>query len=179
VLELELFSHRNFAAGNLETLCVYAGLAILFFYLTIYLQQVAGYSALESGTATLPVTLAMFTQSRRFGALADRLGPRLFMGGGPLVAATEILPSPGSTGRSSRRRSTAPSPASPGSSGSPSSILACAALAAAGGAAGAIGIVNPKRTVEATKCAGGQLVGAPAPAAVGVSQGRGGSESRS
>jgi predicted MFS family arabinose efflux permease len=91
VLELELFSHRNFAAGNLETLCVYAGLAILFFYLTIYLQQVAGYSALESGTATLPVTLAMFTQSRRFGALADRLGPRLFMGGGPLVAATEIL----------------------------------------------------------------------------------------
>jgi predicted MFS family arabinose efflux permease len=90
MLELELFSHRNFAVGNLETLCMYAGLAI-FFYLTIYLQQVAGYSALDSGTATLPVTLVMFTLSRRFGALADRLGPRLFMGAGPLVAATGIL----------------------------------------------------------------------------------------
>jgi EmrB/QacA subfamily drug resistance transporter len=91
MLKLELFSHRNFAVGNLETLGMYAGLAILFFYLTIYLQQVAGYSALESGLTTLPVTIAMFALSRRFGALADRFGPRLFMGAGPLVAAAGIL----------------------------------------------------------------------------------------
>ena len=39
----------------------------------------------------LPVTLVMFALSRRFGALADRLGPRLFMGAGPLVAGLPLL----------------------------------------------------------------------------------------
>jgi EmrB/QacA subfamily drug resistance transporter len=91
MLKLELFTHRNFAVGNFETLAMYAGLSILFFFLTIYLQQVAGYSALRSGLTTLPVTLVMFALSRRVGALADRLGPRLFMGAGPLVAAAGIL----------------------------------------------------------------------------------------
>ena len=92
MLKLELFTHQNFALGNLETLSLYAGLGILFFYLTIYLQQVAGYSALRSGLTTLPVTLVMFALSRRFGALADRFGPRLFMGAGPLIAAAGLLP---------------------------------------------------------------------------------------
>ena len=91
MLDLDLFARRNFAVGNVETLSMYAGLAILFFFLTIYLQQVAGYSALQAGLATLPVTVVMFALSRRFGALADRLGPRLFMGGGPLIAAVGIL----------------------------------------------------------------------------------------
>jgi EmrB/QacA subfamily drug resistance transporter len=91
MLELGLFSRRNFAVGNAETLTMYAGLAILFFFLVIFLQQVAGYSALRSGLTTLPVTLVMFALSRRFGALADRLGPRLFMGGGPLIAAAGIV----------------------------------------------------------------------------------------
>ena len=54
MLKLELFTRRNFAVGNLETLTMYAGLSVLFFFLVIFLQQVAGYSALESGLATLP-----------------------------------------------------------------------------------------------------------------------------
>jgi predicted MFS family arabinose efflux permease len=91
MLKLELFARRNFAIGNLETFALYAGFAILFFFLVIYLQEVAGYTALESGLTTLPVTLVAFALSRRFGALADRLGPRLFMGVGPLVAAAGIL----------------------------------------------------------------------------------------
>jgi EmrB/QacA subfamily drug resistance transporter len=91
MLKLELFARRNFAVGNVETLAMYAGLAILFFFLVLFLQQVAGYSALESGLTTLPVTLIMFALSRRFGALADRYGPRLFMGAGPLLGAAGIL----------------------------------------------------------------------------------------
>ena len=91
MLELELFTRRNFAVGNVETFTMYAGLAILFFFLVIFLQQVAGYSALESGLTTLPVTLVMFALSRRFGALADRFGPRLFMGAGPIVGSVGIL----------------------------------------------------------------------------------------
>ena len=91
MVKLELFGYRNFSVGNAETLAVYGGIAILFFFLVIYLQQVAGYSALRSGLTTVPATLVMFALSRRFGALADRHGPRLFMGLGPLLAAGGIL----------------------------------------------------------------------------------------
>jgi EmrB/QacA subfamily drug resistance transporter len=91
MLELDLFARRNFAVGNAETLAMYGGLGILFFFLTIFLQEVAGYTALESGLAVVPVTLVVFALSRRFGALADRFGPRVFMGGGPLLASLGIL----------------------------------------------------------------------------------------
>jgi EmrB/QacA subfamily drug resistance transporter len=90
MLPLGLFRRRNFAIGNLETFTMYAGLGLLFFFLVLYLQQVAGYSALAAGTATIPVTVVMFTLSMRFGALADRHGPRFFMGVGPLVAAAGL-----------------------------------------------------------------------------------------
>jgi EmrB/QacA subfamily drug resistance transporter len=87
MLPLALFKRRNFAAGNLETFLMYGGLGLMFFFLVLFLQQVAGFSALEAGTSTIPVTACMFLLSMRFGALADRYGPRLFMGVGPLVAA--------------------------------------------------------------------------------------------
>ncbi len=91
MLPLGLFRRRNFSAGNIETFSMYAGLSILFFFLVLFLQQIGGYTPLQSGLATLPVTVIMFVLSRRFGALADRLGPRMFMGGGPLVAAVGLL----------------------------------------------------------------------------------------
>jgi EmrB/QacA subfamily drug resistance transporter len=236
MLKLELFSHRNFAIGNVETFSVYAGLAILFFYLTIYLQQVAGYSALESGLTTLPVTVVLFVLSRRFGALADRLGPRLFMGAGPLIAAagilllarvgrhvsyvTDLLPALlvfalGLTMTVSPLTATVLADANESDAGIASAvnnavarvagllgvsivgvvvaaalvgdtfaanqasvrgfhqvIVICAVLVAAGGITGTIGIVNPRRQVEAAQCSGGQLVGAPAPAAIASGQPR-------
>src|SRR3712207_5484690 len=66
---------------------MYGGLGVLFFMLVLFLQQVAGYSALAAGSTSLPVTLVMFVLSMRFGMLADRYGPRFFMGVGPLIAA--------------------------------------------------------------------------------------------
>jgi EmrB/QacA subfamily drug resistance transporter len=90
MLPLDLFRRRNFAVGNIETFSMYAGLGLLFFFLVLFLQQVAGYSALEAGTTTIPVTLVLFLLSTRFGALADRYGPRFFMGVGPLVAAVGL-----------------------------------------------------------------------------------------
>ena len=60
MLPLGLFRRRNFAIGNFETFVMYGGLGVLFFLLVLFLQQVAGYSALEAGTASLPVTLVMF-----------------------------------------------------------------------------------------------------------------------
>jgi EmrB/QacA subfamily drug resistance transporter len=90
MLTLELFRQRNFAVGNAATLGVYGGLSVVPFFLVLFLQQVAGYTPLQAGVTLLPVTVIMFALSRRFGALADRLGPRLFMGVGPLVAGVGI-----------------------------------------------------------------------------------------
>jgi EmrB/QacA subfamily drug resistance transporter len=91
MLPLGLFRRGNFSAGNIETFSMYAGLSILFFFLVLFMQQIGGYSPLNSGLAVLPVTIMMFFLSRRFGALADRFGPRFFMGAGPLVAAAGLL----------------------------------------------------------------------------------------
>jgi EmrB/QacA subfamily drug resistance transporter len=229
MLKLELFASRNFTVANLETLTMYAGLAILFFFLVIFLQQVAGYSALRSGLTTIPVTLTMFALSRRFGALADRYGPRLFMGAGPLIAAagillflrvgihtsylTDLLPgllvfSLGLSMTVAPLTATVLADANEGDAGIASAInnaiarvaalvgvsvigvvvasalvgdtftanaasvrafheavAICAALIAAGGLAGVFGITNPRRTVKAESCPGGQLVGSPQPAA--------------
>ena len=65
MLKLELFRKRNFTVGNIQTFSMYGGLGVLFFFLVIFLQQVAGYTALEAGLATLPTTLVMFLLSRR------------------------------------------------------------------------------------------------------------------
>jgi MFS family permease len=91
MLPLALFSRRNFTVTNIETLAMYAGLGMLFFFLVVFLQQTADYSALAAGTATLPVTLVMFALSGRFGGLADRHGPRFFLAAGPLIAAGGLL----------------------------------------------------------------------------------------
>ncbi|GAC1520832.1 MAG: hypothetical protein NVS2B6_04790 [Thermoleophilaceae bacterium] len=91
MLPLELFRSRNFAVGNLATLTMYAGLGGGLFFVGLFLQQVSGYSALEAGAAFLPLTALMFTLSRRWGALADRYGPHIFMGIGPIIAGTGLL----------------------------------------------------------------------------------------
>jgi predicted MFS family arabinose efflux permease len=91
MLPLTLFSRRNFAFANLETLTVYAGLSTLTFFLVLFVQQLDGYTALRSGLALIPITIVMFLLSPRFGRLSMRFGPRVFMGAGPLLAAAALL----------------------------------------------------------------------------------------
>jgi EmrB/QacA subfamily drug resistance transporter len=91
MLPPSIFRTRNFAVGNLVTLVVYAGLGAATFFVALFLQQVAGYSALEAGFALLPITLVLIALSRRFGELSARLGPRLFMGAGPLAGGIGLL----------------------------------------------------------------------------------------
>jgi EmrB/QacA subfamily drug resistance transporter len=90
MLPLDLFKRHNFTFGNIETFAMYGGLGLLFFFLVLFLQQVAGWSATAAGTTSIPVTLLMFALSTRFGMLADRYGPRFFMGVGPLVTAAGL-----------------------------------------------------------------------------------------
>jgi EmrB/QacA subfamily drug resistance transporter len=91
MLPLELFKRRNFAFANVETFAVYAGLSTLTFFLVLFLQQLDGYSALRAGVILVPISLVMFLLSPRVGRLSMRLGPRLFMGAGPLVAGAGVL----------------------------------------------------------------------------------------
>ena len=91
MLPLGLFRRRNFTFANVETLTVYAGLSTLTFFLVLFMQQLAGYSALKSGLALLPITVVMFFLSPRVGRLSMRIGPRYFMGVGPLIAAASLV----------------------------------------------------------------------------------------
>ncbi len=87
MLPLGLFADRRFSAANAATVSVYAGLGAATFFVALFLQQVAGYDATEGGLALVPLTLLMVTLSRRFGALAQRIGSRTLMTAGPLVMA--------------------------------------------------------------------------------------------
>lgn len=91
MLDLGLFRIRNFAVANLTTLAAYAGLIGGFFIAALFLQQVAGYSPLQAGLATTPVSVILFLLSPRFGRLASGTGPRLPMTAGPIVGGLGLL----------------------------------------------------------------------------------------
>ncbi|WP_342344046.1 MFS transporter [Agromyces archimandritae] len=91
MLPLSLFRARNFVVGNLSTFFVYAGFSLGPFAITIFLQEVAGFSATAAGLATLPPTVLMVLLGSVFGSWAGRIGPRLFMFAGPLLFAAGFL----------------------------------------------------------------------------------------
>jgi EmrB/QacA subfamily drug resistance transporter len=91
MLPLGLFRVRNFAVANASTLMTYAGLIGTTFFLTIYLQQVGGYSPIAAGFASTPVSLLMFFLSPRFGQFTAGVGPRLPMSVGPIVGGAGLL----------------------------------------------------------------------------------------
>ncbi len=91
MLPLSIFRSRQFSGANATTLAVYGAMGGAFFLLAIELQTVLDYSALEAGSALLPVTLLMLAFSSRAGALATRIGPRLPMTIGPLGVAAGLV----------------------------------------------------------------------------------------
>jgi EmrB/QacA subfamily drug resistance transporter len=86
-----IFASAQFRAANLVTAAVYAALGGVFFLLVVQLQNVLGYSAIEAGAASFPITILMLALSARSGALAARIGPRLQMTVGPLLVAAGTL----------------------------------------------------------------------------------------
>jgi EmrB/QacA subfamily drug resistance transporter len=91
MLPLEIFRSRQFSAANGVTFVVYAALGGVFFLLVSFLQISLGYTPIEAGAASLPVTVLMLLFSARSGALAQRIGARVPLTVGPLVIALGLL----------------------------------------------------------------------------------------
>jgi EmrB/QacA subfamily drug resistance transporter len=91
LVPLTLFTDRTFSGTNLMTLFTYAALGAMFFVLVLNLQVSAGYGALTAGLATLPITLVLLVLSAPSGALATRIGPRVQLTAGPLIAGAGLL----------------------------------------------------------------------------------------
>ncbi|MEH1099194.1 MFS transporter [Micromonospora sp. CPCC 205561] len=91
MLPTGLFGSRLFSVLNVYTVLVYAALGGFTFFLAVYLQNVVGWSALLTGVALLPMTVLLLVGSARAGALSARIGPRLPLTVGPVVAAAGLV----------------------------------------------------------------------------------------
>lgn len=91
MLPLEIFRSRAFTAANLVTFAMYSALGGVLFLVVMNLQVTAGFGPMAAGTALLPLTLLALLLSARAGALAQRIGPRIPMTVGPLLAAGALV----------------------------------------------------------------------------------------
>ena len=90
LVPLRLFGSRVFSAANGMTLLVYGALGGVSLFTVLQLQA-AGWSALEAGLSSLPITIALLLFSSRAATLSARIGPRLPMTLGPLICAAGAL----------------------------------------------------------------------------------------
>lgn len=90
MLPLDVFRSARFSVTNVVTFLVYAALGGVFFWLVVTLQVVSGWSPLSAGLSLLPVTVLMLLFSAQAGAVGARLGPRMPMTAGPLLAAAGV-----------------------------------------------------------------------------------------
>ena len=90
MLPLHLFRSRTFTLANALTLLLYGALAVVLFLLPLNLIQVQHFTATRAGAALVPFAIIMFGLSRWAGGLVNRLGARLPLTVGPVIAAFGI-----------------------------------------------------------------------------------------
>ena len=91
IIELPLFRSRNFIGANLIALVVTFAMLSQFFFITLYLQDVLGYSPVEAGLRFLPATLMIVIFAPLAGRLTDRVGPRWLIGTGLVLVAVSLF----------------------------------------------------------------------------------------
>jgi EmrB/QacA subfamily drug resistance transporter len=92
LVPLAIFRHRSLAGA--DAVALLGGAAVIaspIFFLTLYLQQILGFSAVKAGLATLPLGLAVITASRVTPRLIGRIGARRLLAGGLVLAAVSLL----------------------------------------------------------------------------------------
>jgi EmrB/QacA subfamily drug resistance transporter len=87
MLDLSLFKNRTFSGANGSMLFVGLAMFGTFFYVSLYLQNVLGYSPVEAGASFLPMTILIILIAPRAGALTDKVGSRWLVGGGMTLLA--------------------------------------------------------------------------------------------
>src|SRR5436309_7638836 len=91
MLELGLFRNRGFAGANSVMLLVGLAMFGVFFYVSLYVQQVLGYSPIQAGASFLPWTLLIIVLAPQAGRLSDRIGPRPLVAGGLVVDSGSLF----------------------------------------------------------------------------------------
>ena len=91
MLELGLFRNRGFAGANTVMLLVGLAMFGVFFYISLYLQQVLGYSPTQAGASFLPWTLLIIFIAPLAGRFSDRIGPRPLVTTGLLLLAGSLV----------------------------------------------------------------------------------------
>jgi EmrB/QacA subfamily drug resistance transporter len=86
LVPLRIFSNRSLSAADATLLVVVAALFGMFFFLTLYLQQVLGFSALKTGVAYLPLSLTLIASSGVASRFVDRFGPKPILVAGLLIS---------------------------------------------------------------------------------------------
>ena len=90
LLPLSIFKVRGLAAADATQLIAVAGFIAMFFFLTLYMQNVLGYSPLQTGAAYLPVCLGVAVAATVASQLLARTGTRVLIVGGMLMAAAGV-----------------------------------------------------------------------------------------
>lgn len=90
MLPLDLFRNRTYTGANTVTLLAALAMFGVFFFMSLYMQGILGYSAVETGAAFLPMTLVIILVAPLAGRVADRIGSRALMTGGMLLVALHL-----------------------------------------------------------------------------------------
>ena len=91
ILPLDIFRVRGLAAANLTGLIGFAGMLSMFYFLTLYMQNVLGYSPIQAGAAYLPLTFGVGVSAGIASKLLARVGTRIVISAGALIAAGGLL----------------------------------------------------------------------------------------
>ena len=91
MLPMRLFANRSLSIGTLVVLIGFLGLFGVLFFLTLYLENVHGYSAVQAGVRMLPLTALMIVSAPIGGILNQRLGPRFTMAAGLVLIGVAML----------------------------------------------------------------------------------------
>ncbi len=91
MLDLSLFRNRTFAGANTVMLLVGLAMFGVFFYISLYMQQVLGYSPTQAGASFLPMTVLIILVAPFAGRFSDRFGSRAFTGGGMVLLAGSLF----------------------------------------------------------------------------------------
>jgi EmrB/QacA subfamily drug resistance transporter len=91
MLDLSLFRRRAFAGASIVAFCISASMFSMFLYLTLYIQDVLGYSPLQAGLRFLPITLLSFFVAPIAGRLSVRVPVRLLLGTGMLLVGAGLI----------------------------------------------------------------------------------------